>query len=144
MKKTIRIEARDFALFLKENLDDLIEQSNTNAMEELGTVFNNEIQFLSRGKYGYFWNEDNDGDNGFWKPSTAIAIQAIRQIFGLRNYENILVLPESALGWWLDDVVDFKSPRPNSLRRDRWRNKGKALKSIPLYNRHIPGVIYLD
>lgn len=144
MKKTIRIEARDFALFLKENLDDLIEQSNTNAMEELGTVFNNEIQFLSRGKYGYFWNEDNDGDNGFWKPSTAIAIQAIRQIFGLRNYENILVLPESALGWWLDDVVDFKSPRSNSLRRDRWRNKGKALKSIPLYNRHIPGVIYLD
>ena len=144
MRKGIRIEVRDFAIFVKENLDDLIEQSNTNAMEKLGTVFNNEIQFLSRGKYGYFWNEDNDGDNGFWKPSTAIAIQAIRQIFGLRNYENILVIPESALGWWLDDVMNFKSPRSNSLRRDRWRNKGKALKSIPLYNRHIPGVIYLD
>lgn len=144
MRKGIRIEVRDFAIFVKENLDDLIEQSNTNAMEKLGTVFNNEIQFLSRGKYGYFWNEDNDGDNGFWKPSTAIAIQAIRQIFGLRNYENILVIPESALGWWLDDVMDFKSPRPNSLRRDRWRNKGKALNAIPLYNRHIPGVIYLD
>ena len=144
MKKTIRIEARDFALFLKENLDDLIEQSNTNAMEELGNIFNTEIQSLSSGKYGYFWNEDNDDDNGFWKPSTAIAIQAIRQIFGLRNYENILVIPESALGWWLDEVMNFKSPRSNSLRRDRWRNKGKALKSIPLYNRHIPGVIYLD
>ena len=144
MKKTIRIEARDFALFLKENLDDLIEQSNTNAMEELGTVFNTEIQSLSSGKYGYFWDEIEDIDNGFWKPSTAITIQAIRQIFGLRNCENILILPESALGWWLDDVMDFKSPRPNSLRRDRWRNKGKALKSIPLYNRHIPGVIYLD
>ena len=142
--KSIRIEVRDFALFMKENLDGLIEQSNTNAMEELGTVFNNEIQFLSRGKYGYFWNEDNDGDNGFWKPSTAIAIQAIRQIFGLRNYENILVLPESALGWWLDELKEFKSPRSNSLRRDRWRNRGKALKAIPLYNRHIPGVIYLD
>lgn len=144
MKKSVRIEVRNFAIFVKENLDDLIEQSNTNAMEELGTVFNNEIQFLSRGKYGYFWNEDNDGDNGFWKPSTAIAIQAIRQIFGLRKTENILILPESALGWWLDDVMDFKSPRSNSLRRDRWRNKGKALKAIPLYNRHIPGVIYLD
>ena len=142
--KTIRIEVRDFAIFVKENLDDLIEQSNTNAMEELGTVFNNEIQFLSRGKYGYFWNEDNDGDNGFWKPSTAIAIQAIRQIFGLRNYENILIIPESALGWWLDELKEFKSPRSNSLRRDRWRNKGKALNAIPLYNRHIPGVIYLD
>lgn len=142
--KTIRIEVRDFAIFVKENLDDLIEQSNTNAMEELGTVFNNEIQFLSRGKYGYFCNEDNDGDNGFWKPSTAIAIQAIRQIFGLRNYENILIIPESALGWWLDELKEFKSPRSNSLRRDRWRNKGKALNAIPLYNRHIPGVIYLD
>lgn len=143
--KSIRIEVRDFAIFVKENLDDLIEQSNTNAtMEKLGTIFNNEIQFLSSGKYGYFWNEDNDGDNGFWKPSTAIAIQAIRQIFGLRKSENILVLPVDVLGWWLDDVMDFKSPRPNSLRRDRWRNKGKALKSIPLYNRHIPGVIYLD
>lgn len=144
MKKTIRIEARDFALFLKENLDDLIEQSNTNAMEELGNIFNTEIQSLSRGKYGYFWNEDNDGDNGFWKPSTAVSIEVIRKIFGLRNCENILVIPESALGWWLDEVMNFKSPRSNSLRRDRWRNKGKALKSIPLYNRHIPGVIYLD
>ena len=144
MRKTIRIELRDFAMFLKHNLDGLIEQSNTNAMEELGTVFNNEIQFLSRGKYGYFWDEIEDIDNGFWKPSTAIAIQAIRQIFGLRNCENILILPESALGWWIDELKDYKSPRSNSLRRDRWRNKGKALKSIPLYNRHIPGVIYLE
>lgn len=144
MKKSIRIEVRDFALFLKENLDGLIEQSNTNEMECLGNVFNKEIQSLSRGHYGYFWDEEEDGDNGFWKPSTAIAIQAIRQIFGLRNCENILVIPESAIGWWLDEVMNFKSPRSNSLRRDRWRNKGKALKSIPLYNRHIPGVIYLD
>ena len=144
MRKGIRIEVRDFAMFLKQNLDRLIEQSNTIAMEELGTVFNNEIQFLSRGRYGYFWDEIEDIDNGFWKPSTAVAIQPIRQIFGLRNYENILVLPESALGWWIDELKDYKSPRPNSLRRDRWRNKGKALKSIPLYNRHIPGVIYLD
>ena len=144
MRKGIRIEVRDFAMFLKQNLDRLIEQSNTIAMEELGTVFNNEIQFLSRGKYGYFWDEIEDIDNGFWKPSTTITIQAIRQIFGLRKTENILILPESALGWWLDELKDYKSPRSNSLRRDRWRNKGKALKAIPLYNRHIPGVIYLD
>ena len=142
--KSIRIEIRDFALFMKENLDDLIEQSNTNEMESLGIAFNIKIQSLSRGKYGYYWDEEDDGDNGFWKPSTAITIQAIRQIFGLRDCENILVLPESALGWWLDELKDYKSPRSNSLRRDRWRNKGKALKSIPLYNRHIPGVIYLD
>ena len=144
MKKTIRIEVRDFAIFVKENLDDLIEQSNTNAMEKLGTVFNNEIQFLSRGKYGYFWDEEEDGDNGFWKPSTSVAVKAIRKIFGLLDCENILVIPESALGWWLDEVMNFKSPHSNSLRRDRWRNRGKALKAIPLYNRHIPGVIYLD
>ena len=144
MRKGIRIEVRDFAMFLKQNLDRLIEQSNTIAMEELGTVFNNEIQFLSRGKYGYFWDEIEDIDNGFWKPSTAITIQAIHQIFGLRNCENILILPESALGWWIDELKDYKSPRSNSLRRDRWRNRGKALKAIPLYNRHIPGVIYLD
>ena len=144
MKKSIRIEVRDFAMFLKQNLDRLIEQSNTIAMEELGTVFNNEIQFLSRGRYGYFWDEEEDGDNGFWTPSTAITIQAIRQIFGLRKTENIITLPVDVLGWWLDELKDYKSPRTNSLRRDRWRNKGKALKAIPLYNRHIPGVIYLD
>ena len=144
MRKTIRIELRDFAMFLKQNLDGLIEQSNTIAMEELGDVFNTEIQSLSRGKYGYYWDEEDDGDNGFWTPSTAITIQAIRQIFGLRKTENILIIPESALGWWIDELKDYKSPRSNSLRRDRWRNKGKALKSIPLYNRHIPGVIYLD
>ena len=143
MRKTIRIELRDFAMFLKHNLDGLIEQSNTNAMEELGNIFNTEIQSLSSGKYGYYWDEE-DGDNGFWKPSTSVAVKAIRKIFSLRKSENILVLPVDVLGWWLDDVMDFKSPRPNSLRRDRWRNKGKALKAIPLYNRHIPGVIYLD
>lgn len=142
--KTIRIELMDFATFMKENLVDLVEQSNTDAMEELGTVFNTEIQSLSRGKYGYYWDEEEDGDNGFWKPSTAVSIQAIRKIFGLRDCENVLIIPESALGWWLDEVMNFKSPRSNSLRRDRWRNKGKALKAIPLYNRHIPGVIYLD
>ena len=144
MRKGIRIETRDFAIFLKEKLDYIIEEPNTTEMEQLANIFNNTIKSISDNYYGYFWNEDNDGDNGFWKPSTAIAIQAIRQIFGLRNYENILVLPESALGWWLDDVMDFKSPRPNSLRRDRWRNKGKALKAIPLYYRHFPGVVYLD
>lgn len=143
MRKTIRIELRDFAMFLKHNLDGLIEQSNTNAMEELGNIFNTEIQSLSSGKYGYYWDEE-DGDNGFWKPSTSVAVKAIRKIFGLRKSENILVLPVDVLGWWLDDVMDFKSPRPNSLRRDRWRNKGKALKAIPLYYRHFPNVIYLD
>lgn len=144
MRKTIRIELRDFAMFLKHNLDGLIEQSNTNAMEELGNIFNTEIQSLSSGKYGYYWDEEEDGDNGFWKPSTSVAVKAIRKIFGLRKSENILVLPVDVLGWWLDELKDYKSPCSNSLRRDRWRNKGKALKAIPLYNRHIPGVIYLD
>lgn len=144
MRKGIRIETRDFAIFLKEKLDYIIEEPNTTEMEQLANIFNNTIKSISDNYYGYFWNEDNDGDNGFWKPSTAIAIQAIRQIFGLRNYENILVLPESALGWWIDEIKDYKSPRSNSLRRDRWRNKGKALKAIPLYYRHFPGVVYLD
>ena len=144
MRKGIRIETRDFAIFLKEKLDYIIEEPNTTEMEQLANIFNNTIKSISDNYYGYFWNEDNDGDNGFWKPSTAIAIQAIRQIFGLRNYENILVLPESALGWWIDELKDYKSPRSNSLRRDRWRNKGKALKAIPLYYRHFPNVIYLD
>lgn len=142
--KTIRIELMDFVTFMKENLIGITEQSNTDAMESLGTVFNKEIQSLSRGHYGYFWNEEEDGDNGYWKPSTAVAVKAIRKIFGLRDCENILILPESALGWWVDEIVDFKSPCSNSLRRDRWRNKGKALKAIPLYYRHFPGVIYLD
>ena len=142
--KTIRIELMDFATFMKENLVGLVEQSNTDAMESLGTVFNTEIQSLSRGKYGYFWDEEEDGDNGFWKPSTAIAIKAVRKIFDLRDCENIITLPVAPLGWWIDELKDYKSPRSNSLRRDRWRHKGKALKAIPLYNRHIPGVIYLD
>lgn len=144
MRKTIRIELRDFAMFLKHNLDGLIEQSNTEEMEQLGAVFNTAIQSLSNGRYGYFWDDEERWDEYYQKPSTKVAINATRYIFDLRKSENILVLPVDVLGWWLDDVMDFKSPRPNSLRRDRWRNKGKALKSIPLYNRHIPGVIYLD
>ncbi len=132
MRKAVRIEIRDFVAFMKENLLDIIEQSNMDDMEFLGIVFNKEIQSLSSGRYGYFWNEEEDGDNGYWKPSTAVAIRAVRKIFDLRDCENVLTLPIDSIGWWLDEVKDFKSPRPNSLRRDRWRNRGKALKSVPL------------
>ena len=132
MRKSIRIEIRDFALFLKQNLDGLIEQSNTDEMEELGTVFNTTIQSLSNGHYGYFWDDEERWDEYYRKPSTKVAIKATRKIFDLRDCENILTLPVAPLGWWLEELEDFKSPRPNSLRRDRWRNKGKALKAVPL------------
>ena len=56
--KTIRIEVRDFAMFLKHNLDGLIEQSNTEEMEQLGAVFNTAIQSISSGRYGYFWDDN--------------------------------------------------------------------------------------
>ena len=144
MKKSIRIEVRDFAMFLKHNLDGLLEQSDTTDMLELGKLFNTVIQSLSNGRYGYFWDDEEQWDEYYQKPSTKVAINATRFIFDLKKSENILVLPESALGWWVDEIVDFKSPCSNSLRRDRWRNKGKALKAIPLYYRHFPGVIYLD
>lgn len=144
MRKTIRIELRDFAMFLKHNLDGLIEQSNTEEMEQLGAVFNTAIQSLSNGRYGYFWDDEERWDEYYQKPSTKVAINATRFIFDLKKSENILVLPVDVLGWWADEIVDFKSPRANSLRRDRWRNRRKALKSIPLYNRHFPGIIYLD
>lgn len=142
--KTIRIEIRDFAMFLKQNLDGLIEQSDTTDMLELGKLFNTVIQSLSNGRYGYFWDDDEQWDEYYMKPSSKVAINATRAIFGLRKSENIVIIPVDVLGWWLDEIVDFKSPRANSLRRDRWRNRGKALKSIPLYNRHFPGIIYLD
>ena len=135
MRKAIRIEIMDFTAFMKENLVDIVEQSNTGTMEALGNIFNKEVQSLSNGHYGYFWDEEEDGDNGYQKPSTAVAVKAIRKIFGLRDCENILTLPVAPLGWWLEELEDFKSPRPNSLRRDRWRNRGKALKSVPLYYR---------
>ena len=143
MRKSIRIETRDFAIFLKEKLDYIIDEPNTTEMEQLANIFNNTIKSISDNYYGYYW-KDEDGELGYWKPSTAVAIKTIRKIFGLQKTENILVLPQSVLGWWLDELKDFKSPRSNSLCRDRWRNRGKALKSIPLYNRHLPGVIYLD
>ena len=104
MRKTIRIELRDFAMFLKHNLDGLIEQSNTEEMEQLGAVFNTAIQSLSNGRYGYFWDDEERWDEYYQKPSTKVAINATRAIFGLRKSENILVLPESALGWWLDEI----------------------------------------
>lgn len=130
--KTIRIEVRDFAMFLKHNLDGLLEQSDTTDMLELGKLFNNVIQSLSNGRYGYFWDDNERWDEYYRKPSSKVAINATRFIFDLKKSENILVLPESSLGWWLDEIRDFKNPRSNSLRRDRWRNKGKALKAVPL------------
>lgn len=133
--KTIRIEIRDFAMFLKQNLDGLIEQSDTTDMLELGKLFNTVIQSLSNGRYGYFWDDEEQWDEYYQKPSTKMAINATRFIFDLKKSENILVLPESALGWWADEIRDFKSPRANSLRRDRWRNRGKALRAVPLYYR---------
>ncbi len=135
MKKSIRIEVRDFAMFLKHNLDGLLEQSDTTDMLELGKLFNTVIQTISNGRYGYFWDDNERWDEYYLKPSSKVAINATRTIFGLRNCENILTLPVAPLGWWLEELEDFKSPRANSLRRDRWRNRGKALKSVPMWYR---------
>ena len=65
MRKAIRIEIMDFTAFMKENLVDIVEQSNTGTMEALGNIFNKEVQSLSNGHYGYFWDEEEDGDNGY-------------------------------------------------------------------------------
>lgn len=70
--KTIRIEVRDFAMFLKHNLDGLLEQSDTTNMLELGKLFNNVIQFLSNGRYGYFWDDDEQWDEYYMKVSVPL------------------------------------------------------------------------
>lgn len=142
--KAIRIEIRDLALFIKANLQGLIDDNWNNVTSDIANEINNLIKEISNNKYGYFYWEEEPGDDGYWMPSTAVAIKALQRLFNIKTTQRVLLISPEIFGVYADDLDDFKSPRSNSLRRDRWRNRGKALKSIPLYNRHFPGIIYLD
>ena len=132
--KTVRVNVYDFALFLKEDVMEIYQADgkiSNELLNEIVSKFNVSIKKLSDGDYGYY--EDVDC---YWTPSTAIAMKAIRQIFGLHHSDNVMVVP-STIFIGFEKLWEFRRrPTDNSLRKKRWRQIGKLMREEA--RRHYP------
>ena len=117
-----RFQVLGLAKFLKENLVEMLE-----AEEELPKAFAQKFNRVLLENSGYGFREE---DWHYFKPSTGAAIRAIRDIFGLKKTENILVIPSAALGSFLEE---YRSIPIENCRR--WRMAGRAKAS--LYPRYL-------
>ena len=125
--KTVRVNVYDFALFLKEDIMEIYQEYGeiSNELDEIVSKFNDGIKKLSDGDYGYY--EDIDC---YWTPSTAVAMKAIKQIFGLHHSDNVMVVP-STIFVGCEKLWEFhRRPTDNSLRKKRWRQIGKLMREI--------------
>lgn len=122
MSEMKRFQVQALAKCLKENLVEMLE-----AEEELPKAFAIKFNKLLLENSGYGFRED---DWNYFKPSTGAAIKVIRDIFGLKKTENILIIPSAALGSFLDEYENI--PVENYRR---WRMIGRAKAS--LYPRYL-------
>lgn len=116
-----RFQVKALAKCLKENLVEMLE-----AEEELPRAFAKKFNKILLDNSGYGFREE---DWHYFKPSTRVAIKAVRDIFGLKKTENILVIPSAALGSFLEEYRSI----PENCRR--WRMAGRAKAS--LYPRYL-------
>lgn len=118
---TMRVNVYDFALFLKEDLAEICQPDGeiSNELEKIASKFNNIIKKKkSESGVGYGYYGDIDC---YWIPSTAVAMKAVQQIFGLHHSDNVMVVP-SGIFVGCEKLWGFhKHPTDNSLRKRRWR-----------------------
>ena len=125
--ETVRVNVYDFALFLKEDVMEIYYEDGeiSNELDEIVSKFNDSIKKLSDGVYDYY-----DDDDRYWKPSTAVAMKAVRQIFGLHHSDNVMVVP-STIFVGFEKLWEFhRRPTDNSLRKKRWRQIGKLMREV--------------
>ena len=116
-----RFQVLALAKFLKENLVEMLE-----AEEELPRAFAKKFNKIILENSGYGFREE---DWSYFKPSTRVAIKAVRDIFGLEKTENVLIIPSAVLGSFLSEYRSI----PENCRR--WRMAGRAKAS--LYPRYL-------
>ena len=131
--ETVRVNVYDFALFLKEDIMEIYYEDGeiSNELDEIVSKFNDSIKKLSDGVYGY-----SDDDDCYWTPSTAVAMKAIKQIFGLHHSDNVMVVPSTIFTGFEKLWEFYRRPTDNSLRKKRWRQIGKLMREEA--RRHYP------
>lgn len=125
--ETVRVNVYDFALFLKEDVMEIYHEDGeiSNELDEIVSKFNDSIKKLSDGVYGYY-----DDDDCYWTPSTAVAMKAVRQIFGLHHSDNVMVVPSTIFIGFEKLWEFYRRPTDNSLRKKRWRQIGKLMREV--------------
>ena len=115
---SVRANVYDFALFLKDDFMEIYHEyvEISNELKEVASKFNDIIKKKSEGNYGYYSDVDC-----YWTPSTAVAMKAVQQIFGLHHSDNVMVVP-STIFVGCEKLWKFhRRPTDNSLRKRRWR-----------------------
>ena len=135
MMNTIRVNVYDFALFLKDNAEEIL-QDGEGPVVTLVSKWNDTIKEIS--SYGYFFDGESEEDGfceRYWKPSTSVSVKAVRILFDLHKSDNVFLLHRILLGSWIQDFLADKSTTNNSITKRRWRSIGKAKAS--LYPRYL-------
>ena len=116
--KTIRIDIRDLAFFVKANLKELINANWNTPACDLAYEINSLIKEVSDNRYGYFFGE------GYYLPPIEIIVKALQRMFNT-NQRMLLISPD-IFGVYADDLKNIAST-------PRWRTREKALKQVIKY-----------
>lgn len=128
-EKNIRVNVYDFAVFLRENFMEIYNMSSfggvcNDDMDAVSIKFNDILQ-KSSPQYGYFYDEE-----WYWPPSTAIAMKAIKQIFGLHRSDGVMIIPSAIFEGYEKIWNEYRRPTNNSVRKRRWRRIKKVWNEV--------------
>ncbi len=115
--KTIKIEVRDLAFFVKANLRSLVNDNWNTPSGDMAYEINNLIKEVSDNRYGYFFGE------GYWMPPIEIVVKALQRLFNIN--QRVLLINPCIFGVYADDLNVASTPR--------WRTREKALEQIVRY-----------
>ena len=104
MNGMIRIRAYDVAIFLKENTEKILETEHDGSklgILDLVCTWNKSVKEIS--DCGYFFNKES---NRYKKPSTTVAIKAVKLMFEANESENIFYIDRKFFGTWINDFIN--------------------------------------
>ena len=113
----MKIDIRDLALFVKANLQGLINDNWNTPAGDMSYKINNLIKEVSDNRYGYFFGE------GYWMPPIEIVVKALQRLFNTNK--RVLLIDSCIFGVYADDLNTNSTPR--------WRTREKALEQVIRY-----------
>ena len=113
----MKIDIRDLAFFVKENLQGLINDNWNTPAGDMAYKINNLIKEISDNRYGYFFDEC------YYMPPIEIVVKALQRLFNTNK--RMLLINPNIFGVYADDLNTNSTPR--------WRTREKALEQVIRY-----------
>lgn len=129
MNGMIRIRAYDVAIFLKENAEEILETRHDFSklgILDLVCTWNKSVKEIS--DCGYFFDKES---NRYKKPSTTVAIKAVKLMFEANESENIFYIDRKNFGSWINYFINkYALSTSNSIVKRRHGTIERAKDSL--------------